>query len=52
MSAIQTLGGNLEEMISYQLPDGDERSLFIIKKISPTPTKYPRKFAQIKKKQL
>ena len=52
MSAIQTLGGNLEEIISYQLPDGDERSLFIIKKISPTPTKYPRKFAQIKKKQL
>ena len=50
--AIQKLGGNLEQTISYQLPDGDERTLFIIKKISPTPTKFPRKFAQIKQKPL
>ncbi|MBR4318627.1 MAG: 16S rRNA (guanine(527)-N(7))-methyltransferase RsmG [Oscillospiraceae bacterium] len=52
ISAIQKLGGNLEQTISYQLPDGDERTLFIIKKISPTPTKFPRKFAQIKQKPL
>lgn len=52
ISAIQKLGGKLENTISYQLPDGDERTLFIIKKISPSPTKYPRKFAQIKQKPL
>lgn len=52
LSAILKLGGKLEQTISYQLPDGDERMLYIIKKISPTPTKYPRKFAQIKQKQL
>lgn len=52
LHAIQILGGKLEHTISYQLPDGDERTLYLIKKISPTPTKYPRKFAQIKQKQL
>ncbi|MBR1527903.1 MAG: 16S rRNA (guanine(527)-N(7))-methyltransferase RsmG [Oscillospiraceae bacterium] len=51
-NAIKILGGKLEQTISYQLPDGDERTIYIIKKISPTPTKYPRKFAQIKQKQL
>ena len=50
--AVQKLGGKLEQTISYQLPDGDERTLYIIKKISPTSTKYPRKFAQIKQKPL
>lgn len=52
LHAIQTLGGQLEQTISYQLPDGDERSLYLIRKISPCPTKYPRKFAQIKQKAL
>ena len=52
LNAIRILGGNLEKTISYQLPDGDERTLYLVKKISPTPTKYPRKFAQIKQKQL
>jgi len=52
LNAIHLLGGKLENTIPYQLPDGDERIIYIIKKISPTPTKYPRKFAQIKQKQL
>ncbi len=52
LNAIKLLGGKLEQTVSYQLPDGDERTLYLIKKISPTPTKYPRKFAQIKQKQL
>ena len=52
LHAIEVLGGKLEHSISYHLPDGDERSLYIIKKISPCPTKFPRKFAQIKQKQL
>ncbi len=52
LHAVKLLGGKLQNTISYQLPDGDERTIYIIKKISPTPTKYPRKFAQIKQKQL
>ena len=52
MSAIQKLGGKLEKIISYQLPDGDERTLYLIKKISPCPTRLPRKFSQIKQKPL
>lgn len=52
LHAIDLLGGKLVHSIPYHLPDGDERSLYIIKKISPCPTKFPRKFAQIKQKQL
>lgn len=42
-NAIDVLGGELESAESYELPNGDKRTLFIIKKISQTPTKYPRK---------
>ncbi len=50
--AIQTLGGEFENMIEYQLPDGDQRVIFVVKKIASTPTKYPRNSGQIKSKPL
>ena len=45
-------GGKLEQILSYQLPTGDPRTLVVIKKISQTPTKYPRSSAQIAKRTL
>lgn len=42
--AIDILGGKLEDILEYQLPDSDiSRSLLIIKKEKNTPKKYPRK---------
>lgn len=51
-NAIKTLGGSLEEVRDYALPSGDKRRIMIVKKISQTPTKYPRSFANISKKPL
>ncbi len=51
-NAIKTLGGRLEEVRDYALPSGDKRRIMIVKKISQTPTKYPRSFANISKKPL
>lgn len=51
-NAIKTLGGRLEEIRDYALPSGDKRRIMIVKKISQTPTKYPRSFANISKKPL
>ena len=42
-NAITLLGGEIERNVSYKLPNGDPRTMVIIKKISQTPTKYPRK---------
>lgn len=44
-NAIKLLGGNLENIISYTLPNEEltERNLITIKKIKPSPAKYPRK---------
>ena len=42
-NAVSLLGGEIEENVSYKLPNGDPRSIVIIKKISQTPTQYPRK---------
>lgn len=47
MAAIEELGGELKANVSYKLPNGDSRSIVIIKKISHTPTKYPRKAKKI-----
>ncbi|MBE6851223.1 MAG: 16S rRNA (guanine(527)-N(7))-methyltransferase RsmG [Ruminococcus sp.] len=52
LQAIRMLGGKLEDTISYQLPGGDERVIYVVKKISQTPTKYPRNSGQIKQKPL
>lgn len=51
-NAIKMLGGSLEEVRDYALPSGDKRRIMIVKKISQTPTKYPRSFANISKKPL
>lgn len=51
--AIATLGGRIEKCVDYAIP-GTEVShrLVFIKKVAPTPKKYPRAFAKIKKSPL
>ena len=49
MDAIKLLGGGEVQKKEYTLPNGDGRSLVTIKKISQTPTKYPRKGVKISK---
>ena len=51
-SAIKTLGGQLDEIKDIGLTDGATRKLVVIKKIAPTPSKYPRPSAQIAKQAL
>ena len=51
-NAIKILGGKTEQILDYEITNGDNRRLFIIKKISQTPTKYPRNPSMIKKKPL
>lgn len=46
--AIKLLGGKIEEIKSFEL-DGAQRTVLIIKKISQTPTKYPRPSAKMAK---
>ena len=41
--AVSLLGGEIQDIASYKLPNGDPRTMVIIKKISQTPTNYPRK---------
>jgi 16S rRNA (guanine527-N7)-methyltransferase len=50
-SAVNILGGKICEIHSYSL-ENDSRNIIEIKKISQTPTKYPRNSSQIKKKSL
>jgi len=50
-NAIKTLGGKLVSVIPISLPDGmGERTLIHIRKITPTPEKYPRRPGVPKKK--
>lgn len=51
-NAIKVLGGEVTKAVEYKLPTGDNRSLVIIRKISQTPTKYPRKSKKIDTKPL
>ena len=51
-SAIQLLGGELMGVKYDSIPNGDGRMFVFIKKISQTPTKYPRNSGQIAKKSL
>ncbi|MBQ8533272.1 MAG: 16S rRNA (guanine(527)-N(7))-methyltransferase RsmG [Clostridia bacterium] len=46
---IKKLGGKIEEVFEFSLSNGEKRKIIAIKKISQTPTKYPRNTAQIKK---
>lgn len=43
-NAIKELGGEIEKVINFKLPDSDnERNIIIIKKVRNTKSKYPRK---------
>lgn len=50
-NAIKILGGKVDRIIDYKL-ESDSRKIIVVKKISQTPTKYPRNSGQIKKKSL
>lgn len=41
--AIKKLGGMIEKIVTFQLPNSDERSLVMVKKETVTKKKYPRK---------
>jgi len=43
LSLAKEMGFKQEDYKSYSLPDGSERTLYVLRKISPTPNKYPRK---------
>lgn len=47
--AIQKLGGSFVENRKLALPQGDERNLLVVKKISQTPPVYPRNGGKIAK---
>ena len=51
-NAIKVLGGKFIKQTDYSIANGDNRRLFVIEKISDTPTKYPRNPSMIKKKPL
>lgn len=51
-SAVKALGGKIDKIMDYSLPNGDKRVLIAIKKISQTASKYPRNKGQITKKPL
>ena len=46
-NAIKELGGEIENVVSLKLANGDNRNLIMIRKISQTATKYPRKTKKI-----
>lgn len=51
--AISLLGGRLERVFEYDIPGTELRhNIAVIRKLSPTPAKYPRRFAMIKKSPL
>lgn len=50
--AVKVLGGEKAVITDYKIPNGDDRRLVVVKKISQTPTIYPRNPGVIKKKPL
>ena len=51
-NALKKLGGQYKETRTFTLPDGSARGLVVCKKISQTPTVYPRNGGKIAKKPL
>ena len=52
-TAIKLLGGRVDDAVSYTIPGTDvTHSIITVKKLSETPSKYPRRWAQIKKQPL
>ena len=52
LQAIRVLGGEFVRTENYALPDGEERVIYVVKKIALTATKFPRNSGQIKSKPL
>lgn len=50
-NAVELMGGQITDTAEYDLFD-EKRRIVIVKKISQTPTKYPRNSSQIKKRSL
>ena len=51
--AVSILGGQLGRTFFYDVPGTDARhSVVIVKKVAPTPEKYPRRFAKMQKQPL
>ncbi len=51
-AAIKILGGEVSDVVQYELPGSDKRQIIIIEKTKSTPAKYPRNSGQIAKKAL
>jgi 16S rRNA (guanine527-N7)-methyltransferase len=41
--ALEALGGRLEPALTYELEDGEERHVVVVRKVRPTPAAYPRR---------
>lgn len=52
LSALNNIGMKIYDTVSYNIPTGEARNIFLSKKISHTSPKYPRNTAQISKKTL
>lgn len=52
LNALKKLGGQYADTRAFTLPDGSERRLVLCRKISQTPTVYPRNGGKIAKKPL
>ena len=50
-NAISRLGLKLEKVAEFPV-DGTAHTVIVLRKVAPTPPKYPRRFAQIKKSPL
>ena len=51
--AIRTLGGKIVKVEDYTIPTSEvTHRVVVIEKVSPTPPRYPRAFAKIKKQPL
>ena len=50
-NAIAKLGLKIEEVREFPV-DGTQHAVIVLRKVSPTPTKYPRRFAKIKQNPL
>ena len=46
---IKNINGNIEDIIEFELPNGDTRTIIKIKKIGKCPNKYPREYKEIVK---
>ena len=51
-NAISVLGGKLDKLCQFNLPDESIRSIITISKVSATPSQYPRRGTRISKNPL